>query len=106
HMRRFSFAWSLAAEAISLAIFSCRDPWILIGLLSIATVPPYIELLNRGRPTRLYVLHMAIYVGLLIVGGAAVELGGHPPSGAPWWAVMPLLVAILVRCGTVPAHCW
>jgi NADH-quinone oxidoreductase subunit M len=33
-------------------------------------------------------------------------LGGGPQTTAPWWAAVPLLVAILVRCGTVPAHCW
>ncbi len=106
HMRRFSFSWSLAAEAIRLATFSCRDPWTLIGLLSISTIPPYIELLNRGRPTRVYALHMGLFVALLVLGWSAVELGGHPPSGAPWWAAVPLVAAILVRCGTVPAHCW
>lgn len=106
HMRRFSISWSLAAEAILLAAFSCKEPWILIGLLSLSTVPPYVELRNRARPTRVYVLHMAIFVGLLVLGWSAVEIGGHPPSGAPWWAVTPLLAAILARCGTVPAHAW
>ena len=28
------------------------------------------------------------------------------PRAGPWWATVPLLLAILVRCGTVPAHCW
>src|SRR5437667_390848 len=32
-MRRFSYSWSLAAEANRIAIFGCKDPWILIGLL-------------------------------------------------------------------------
>ncbi len=105
HMRRFSFSWSLAAEAIGLAVFATRAPWILVGLLAASTIPPYVELLNRGRPTRLYVLHMALFVGLLIFGLAAVESQGTL-SPAPWWACLPLLAAVLVRCGTVPAHCW
>src|SRR5262249_11661829 len=49
HMRRFSFSWSLAAEAIRLATYTCRDPWILVGALAVSTVPPYVELVNRGR---------------------------------------------------------
>lgn len=106
HMRRFSFSWSLAAETIRLSTFSCKEPWILVGLLSTATLLPCVELLNRGRPMRVYVLHMSLFVTLLVLGWSAVEFGGHPPSGAPWWAVMPLLAAILMRCGTVPAHCW
>jgi NADH-quinone oxidoreductase subunit M len=106
HMRRFSYSWSLAAEAIRLATFSCKEPWVLIGLLSVSTVPPYVELLNRGRPTRLYVLHMGLFIGLLVLGWLAA--GSAIPSRAPaaWWATLPLLGAILIRCGTVPAHCW
>ena len=105
-MRRFSFSWSLAAEAIRLATFSCKEPWSLIGLLSISTVPPFVELLHRGRPTRLYVIHMSLFIGLLVLGWAIV--GSAIPSKAPaaWWATLPLLAAILIRCGTVPAHCW
>jgi NADH-quinone oxidoreductase subunit M len=106
HKRRFSFTWSLAAEAIGLATFSTREPWPLIALLAISTVPPYVELVNRRRPTRLYVLHMALFVGLLVLGWAAVESWGGTSSPAPWWAVLPLMAAVLVRCGTVPAHCW
>src|SRR5262249_22228551 len=33
-MRRFSFSWSLAAESIRLATFSCKEPWPLIALLT------------------------------------------------------------------------
>lgn len=106
HMRRYSFSWSLAAEAIRLATFSCKEPWVLIGLLTVATIPPYVELLNRGRPTRVYVVHMALFVGLLVIGWSAVEFGGISDGRTTWWATVPLLAAILVRCGTVPAHCW
>ncbi len=106
HMRRFSFAWSLAAESIRLATFSTKEPWLLIALLVISTLPPYIELSIRYRPRRVYVLHMALFVALLVIGWVAVELGGGPSKPAAWWATIPLLAAVLVRCGTVPAHCW
>jgi NADH-quinone oxidoreductase subunit M len=105
-MRQFSFSWSMVAETTRLLTFSCKEPWVLIALLAISTVPPYVELRNRRRPTRVYVLHMALFVGLLVAGWSAVTLGGGPQTTAPWWAAVPLLVAILVRCGTVPAHCW
>jgi NADH-quinone oxidoreductase subunit M len=105
HMRRFSFSWSLAAEAIRLATFGTKEPWLLISLLAASTVPPYVELRHRGRPTRLYVVHMALFVGLLVLGWAAAESPG-PTSSAPWWACVALMAAVLVRCGTVPAHCW
>jgi NADH-quinone oxidoreductase subunit M len=103
-MRRFSLAWSLTAEAFCLATLSCAAPWLLIGLLTAATVPPYIELVNRRRPTRVYVLHMALFVALVVLGWAGIASAG--PDGPPDWAIIALLAGILVRCGTVPAHCW
>ncbi|MDB5352780.1 MAG: NADH:ubiquinone oxidoreductase subunit 4 [Planctomycetota bacterium] len=106
HMRRFSFSWSLASEAIRLATFSCKEPWILIGLFVVSTIPPYIELVNRRRPTRVYVFHMALFVFLLVAGWAIVESFGRSSGGVPWWAMLPLVAAVLIRCGTVPVHCW
>jgi hypothetical protein len=37
-MRRFSLSWSLASEAIRVATFATREPWLLIGLLAAGTV--------------------------------------------------------------------
>lgn len=104
-MRRFSLSWSLASAAVALATFACLRPWPLIGLLALGTVPPYVELCNRGRPTRVYALHMGLFVVLLAVGWAFVDpQAGHPEQSA--LATVPLLAAVLIRCGTVPAHCW
>ncbi len=105
HARRFSFSWSLAAEAIGLAIFATKGPWPLVGLLAASTVPPLVELRNRGRPTRLYALHMALFVGLLILGQTGVDARG-PASAAPGWACLALTAAVLIRSGAAPAHCW
>lgn len=104
-MRRFSFSWSLASEAIRLAMFSCKASWLLVGLLAVCTVPPYFELKNRVRPTRVYVLHMGLFVGLMVAGWAGVAASAGR-SAPPTWATVLLMAAILVRCGTVPAHCW
>jgi NADH-quinone oxidoreductase subunit M len=104
-MRRFSFTWSLAAQTIRIAAFSATEPWLLIALLAATTVPPYIELASQGRSTRIYVLHMALFIGLLVLGWTAVEIGGRDATPSAW-ATIPLMLAILVRCGTVPAHCW
>jgi NADH-quinone oxidoreductase subunit M len=104
-MRRFSGSLSLASESLLIALFSCSEPWLIIGLLAATTVPPFIELTSRGRSTRVFVIHMALFIGLLVIGWTAVEAGGidSPPSA---WATIPLLLAVLIRCGTVPAHCW
>jgi NADH-quinone oxidoreductase subunit M len=44
---------------------------------------------------------MGLFVGLLALGWAFV---GQRVQTA--WATLPLLAAILIRCGTIPAHCW
>lgn len=105
-VRRFSFAWNLVSEAILLAMFSCKEPWGIISMLVIGTVPPYLELRDRGKPTHVYVIHMALFVVLLIVGWTFVEIeeiGGRVHSV---WVIIPLLAAVLVRSGIAPFHCW
>jgi NADH-quinone oxidoreductase subunit M len=105
-MRRYSFSWSLAAETMRLATFSCQVPWVLVGLMSIATVPPYVELVNRQRPVGVYVRHMALFVVLLITGWTAVDTADDLFSWQARLGTILLMAAILVRCGTIPAHCW
>jgi NADH-quinone oxidoreductase subunit M len=104
-MRRFSSSLSLTSEALSLAIFSCQVPWILIGLLSFGVVPAYLELRNRRKPRRLYVIHMTLFVVLLLIGWWLVTLETARGT-AVTWATVPLVAAVLIRCGTIPAHCW
>ena len=101
-MARFSFAWMLAGEAVRLAAFACVEPWPLVGLAALATVPPLFELRNRERPTRVYALHMGAFVALL-VGGWALAASAPDARGL---AGFLLLAAVLVRCGTVPFHLW
>lgn len=104
-MRRFSLSFSLVSEAIGVATFSCQDPGVLVALLIFGVVPPYLELRSRSQPTRLFLLHMALFVGLLILGWA-LTTSGAPRGTQSAWTTIPLLVAILVRCGSIPAHCW
>jgi NADH-quinone oxidoreductase subunit M len=99
-LKRFSFPWSLASLGLQLAAFACTSPWVLIGLLAAGTVPPVVELLNRGRPVRVYVLHLGLFVALLATGWALVGRTSGP------WAGALLLAAVLVRCGVFPAHVW
>jgi NADH-quinone oxidoreductase subunit M len=104
-MRRFSFTWSLTAEALRMATFGTTDPGLLIVLLAVGTVPAYVELRNRGRPTGVFVAHMAVFVGLLFVGLVFIDPAADRLSQSPW-ATFPLLAAVLVRCGVCPLHCW
>jgi len=98
-MRRFSFAWSLAAEAVLLATFSCKTDVILILLLILGVLPAYVELTNRSKSTRVYLVHMIVYV-LLLALSAALQLAGRQG------AIYPITAAVLLRCGTFPMHCW
>src|SRR5262245_58919111 len=104
-MRRFSLSYSLATDSLHLATFGSTAPCQVIGLLAAATVPAYLELVNRGKPTRVYVLHMALFVGLMVVGQASIDPQAGS-GGQPLWATIPLLAAIFIRSGSVPGHCW
>jgi NADH-quinone oxidoreductase subunit M len=104
-MRHFSLTWSLSAEAFHLAKFGCTEPMLLMGLLTAGAALPLVELLNRGRPIRIYVLHMSLFVGLLW-GGGLLLAGADGNSTRTTAAAVILLAAVLIRCGVVPAHCW
>ena len=103
---RFSFAWTLVSEAIVLATFCCEDPWLIIPLLTLETIPPYLELRARGQNTRVYVKHMAVFVIMLVVGWTFVEYEGGTKQVHSLWAIIPLLIAIFIRSGIAPFHCW
>ncbi|MCO6459701.1 MAG: oxidoreductase [Pirellulaceae bacterium] len=104
-MGRFPFTWTLFSAAILMATLSCRAPWGVIGLLALQTVPPYFELRERGRSTRVFVLHMGLFLALL-AGGWALLQSSEPGSPRSIWAIGMLTAAILIRSGSVPLHCW
>jgi NADH-quinone oxidoreductase subunit M len=103
-MARFSFAWMLGGESLRLAIFGCKTPSILIHLLIAGAALTYLELVRRGKPTRVYLVHMALFAACLIGG---------------WWCIRPtapieaatlgsilLFAAVLIRTGAFPFHTW
>lgn len=104
-IRRFSFGWTLVSEAIVLATFSCEDPWLIIAFLAAGTIPPYVELRARGQNTGVYVKHMMLFVILLVIGWTFVEMEGQKQVHS-LVAIIPLLIAIFIRSGIAPFHCW
>jgi NADH-quinone oxidoreductase subunit M len=104
--RKFSFAWTLASEAVVLATFCCEEPWLIIGLLALGTIPPYRELRARRQNTGVYVKHMVLFIILLIVGQSFVDYEGRDRQVHSLWGIVPLLIAIFIRSGIVPFHCW
>lgn len=107
---RFSLGWALFSEGILLATLSCRDPWIIIVLMSIATVPPWIEMKARKQSTGVYTLHMGLFVGLSVIGWWLVpkDAAGIPETGNSMILLGGgmLTAAGLLRSGIVPVHCW
>jgi NADH-quinone oxidoreductase subunit M len=103
-MARFSFAWMLGGESLRLATFGCKAPWMLIGLLIAGAGLSYLELLRRGKPTRVFVLHMGLFAICLVGGWACID----PAIGVQSETVASILLfaAVLVRSGTVPVHTW
>jgi NADH-quinone oxidoreductase subunit M len=101
---RFSFSLSLASEALTLATLSSRQSTLLIALLAAGAILPWVELANRGKPQRVYVVHMAAFCILLVAGWAVMETGWAGRESA--WATVPIAAAVLIRCHTIPAHCW
>lgn len=104
-LRLYSFAWTLVAEALLLAMLGCQNPWGVIVLMAGGAVPPLIELRARRKPVGVYVTHMTLFLVLLVVGWAGVEVTVAQGKAASW-AVVLLAIAILIRSGIAPLHCW
>ncbi len=105
---RFSFAASLMSQSVLMATFSCRTPWSLVPLLAVGTLFPWLELRWRGKPARVYLLHLGLYVGLLVAPLAIVSGSGNagPGTAAREAAVGLWAAAVLLRSGIVPLHVW
>jgi len=104
-VRRFSFARTLVSESILLATFACRSPWGVIALIAAANLPVLVELRQRGRPSRVFVLHMTASVLLMAAGQLWIDFS---PAGTatPVIAVALIAAAALIRNGVIPVQCW
>ncbi len=102
---RFSFHWTLVSESILLATLACRHPWLIIALLAAATIPPWLELRQRGQSTRVYLFHMGLFVTLLVLGQALAGPAAHA-ANPPIVAGCLLTAGALLRSGVCPLHCW
>jgi NADH-quinone oxidoreductase subunit M len=104
-IRRFSFAGSLVSEALTLATLACQEPWGIIAGLALGVVPPLVELRRREQTPRIFILSMGSCVLLLILGQLLEDYEGANRF-QEWWAGIPLLLAVLIRCGAFPFHLW
>jgi NADH-quinone oxidoreductase subunit M len=104
-VRRFSFPGALISLAFLLTTLSCRAPWVLIMLLAAGTVPPGLELRSRRKSTRVFVVHMLLFVGLMVAGQALLDVAA-PDTALELWGGALLTAAVLIRSGIVPLHGW
>jgi NADH-quinone oxidoreductase subunit M len=102
---RFSFTWTLASETLVLATLACKSPWLIAGLMILAIVPPWVELQRRCESPRVFLIHMGLFAGLLTTGLALQSYAADwAAAGAAGLCLVAL--AVLVRCGAIPLHCW
>jgi NADH-quinone oxidoreductase subunit M len=102
-VQRFSFTSTLISESLLLATLACRLPWGIILFLALGAIPPLVEIVRRHRSPRVYLVHMATFVVLLVVGQFLVDAQSIATSG---WGISMLAAAVLLRSGVVPVHCW
>ncbi len=102
--KKFSFGWALVGESVTLACLATETPWWLITLLCLAVIPTWMELRSRECSTRIYLIHQGVYVVCLVVGGLLSDFTHI--SGALTTGTVLLTIAVLVRSGTIPFHCW
>lgn len=103
-VRRFSWSGTMFSMSLTLATLCCHEAWGIIGLLALGTLPPFFELRQRGVSTRVYVIHMTAFVGLMVLGQTVYSFEGSGTHSL--FASVPLLMAGLIRCGVCPAHVW
>ncbi|QEG21056.1 proton-conducting transporter transmembrane domain-containing protein [Mariniblastus fucicola] len=104
-IKRFPFRMNLISQFLMLSTLACRGPWIIISLMGLQTLPIVWELRTRGKSSRGFVIHMGLFLVLLIGGWSMIDLEdpSHEHSIA---AIMLLTLAILIRSGCAPMHCW
>jgi NADH-quinone oxidoreductase subunit M len=104
-INRFSFGWTLFSESVLLATLACRHPWLIILLLTVAVIPPFLELRKRNQNTRVFSLHMGLFVLLLVLGQLLLS-ADTTGTGSPILAGCLLTAGGLIRNGICPLHCW
>ena len=104
-VQRVSFGSLLLGQALAQATFSAKEPWLLIGLMLTALLPPWWELKGRNKPTGVYLFHMGLFAAFL-VGGWWIVKATTEGESLHYLGGALLVIAVLLRCGVAPLHCW
>jgi NADH-quinone oxidoreductase subunit M len=102
---RFPFLLTLVSESICLATISCTNTGLIVSFLGLSIFPLWFELRDRNQSTRIYLLHMGLYVALLLAGWLLLDFYSGNEAIA-LLATILLLTASLLRAGVIPVHPW
>lgn len=107
-LKRFPFRMNLLSQFLMLATIACRSPWGIILLMALQTLPLIWEIRDRGHSARGFIIHMSVFIGLFVAGWLMINLeaAAHEHSIAAIAAIALLTIAILIRSGCAPLHCW
>ncbi len=104
-LKRFPFRMNLLSQFLMLATLACRNPWGIIVLMGLQTLPLVWEIRSRGKSARGFIIHMSAFIALFVAGWLMInaEDATHEHSIA---AIALLTIAVLIRSGCAPVHCW
>jgi NADH-quinone oxidoreductase subunit M len=104
-LKRFPFRMNLLSQFLMLATLACRNPWGIIVLMALQTLPLAWEIRSRGNSARGFIIHMSVFIGLLVGGWLMIDAedATHEHSMT---AIALLTIAVLIRSGCAPLHCW
>jgi NADH-quinone oxidoreductase subunit M len=104
-VKRLPFAGVMMSQALVQGMFSTEEPGLLIGLMGLSILPAWRELVRRGKPTRVFLIHMGIHYLSLVLGWLLVSTQEEMSLVYLFGGVL-LVVSILIRSGVAPMHCW
>ncbi len=103
--KKFSFTNALATLAITLATLSCRDAWPLTLFLALGILPVLMELKQRKKSSRVFLIHMITFL-LLLVSGLLLVQSAKEEGTIRMAGICLIALAVLLRSGVAPIHCW
>lgn len=103
--REFSLSRTLISESILLATFGAATTQGVVVLMVLSILPRWYELARNRQSSRVYLAHMGLFAALLVLGESGISRAGSPQE-QPLWAILTLTLAMLLRSGVVPLHCW
>ena len=101
--KKFSFGGALLSESITLFTLSTENTWWLVFLLCVGILPMWFELRARQASTRIFLIHQSLFALCLIAGAWLSERTTVPSLNL---SVTLLTLAVLIRSGAFPFHCW